>query len=133
MRLLPELTPENTPFWTGGELGELRIAFCDACDHAIHPPQVICPVCLHRSVSVRPVKGSGTLYSWTINRQQWSPDMTVPFALGLVDVDGAPGVRITARLIDPDLESIAIGDRVQVDFEQAGAIWFPVFRPLDEG
>ncbi|MGK2912514.1 MAG: Zn-ribbon domain-containing OB-fold protein [Sphingobium sp.] len=130
MRLLPQLTEENRAYWTSGETNELRIAFCDSCDHAIHPPEVICPVCLGRSVTTRPVNGTGTLYSWTINRQQWAPDMPVPFALGVVDVDGAPGVRITARLIDVDLDAIAIGDRVQVDFERIGPIWFPVFRPL---
>ena len=37
MPALPELTPENTAFWTGGERGELRIAFCADCERAIHP------------------------------------------------------------------------------------------------
>lgn len=130
MRLLPELTAENRAYWTGGAVGELRIAFCDACDHAIHPPQLICPFCLGRSLTTRPLSGDGTLYSWTINRQQWSPDIPAPFALGVVDVDGAPGVRITAQLIDVDLDAIGIGDRVQVAFEQVGPVWFPIFRPL---
>ena len=32
---LPELTAENTAFWTGGERGELMIALCDACGKAV--------------------------------------------------------------------------------------------------
>src|SRR3546814_7412681 len=37
MRPLPELTTENTAFWTVGAQGRLMIAFCGACRHAIHP------------------------------------------------------------------------------------------------
>lgn len=129
MRILPELTPENTAFWTGGERGELRITFCEACDRAIHPPELTCPVCLDRKTTLRAVTGTGTIYSFTINRQQWAPDMVVPFALAVVDLDDAPGVRITARLIEVDLDAVAIGDRVEVLFEQCGTIWFPLFRP----
>jgi uncharacterized OB-fold protein len=66
----------------------------------------------------------------TINRQQWSPEMVVPFALAVVELDGEPGVRITTRIVEVDPESVRIGDRMQVAFEHDGHIWFPMFRPL---
>ncbi len=128
-RIHPELTPENKPFWTGGERGELMITHCDACDMAIHPAQVVCPSCLS-STSPRAARGTGTVLARTINRQQWSADMAVPFALAVVELDGEPGVRITARVVETDPETVSIGDRLQVAFEQDGDIWFPVFRPL---
>lgn len=128
-RIHPELTPENTPFWTGGARGELMITHCDACDHAIHPAQVVCPKCLS-STSPRAAIGTGTIVARTINRQQWSADMAVPFALAVVELDDEPGVRITARVVDVDVEAVRIGDRLQVAFEQDGDIWFPMFRPL---
>jgi uncharacterized OB-fold protein len=127
-RIFPELTHENTPFWTGGERGELMIAHCGKCDHAIHPPQVICPICLSRDVAARPAKGTGVVLARTINRQQWAPDMVVPFALAIVGLDDEPGVRLTARVIDCDPETVAIGDTVTVGFENDRDIWFPVFR-----
>ena len=55
MRPLPELTPENTAFWTGGAQGELIIAFCGDCDHAIHPPQLVCPKCWSEAVEFKTV------------------------------------------------------------------------------
>jgi uncharacterized protein len=129
MRLLPELTPENTPFWTGGSRGELMIAHCDRCDHAIHPPQSICPKCLSRSVTPRPAKGSGTIYTYTVNYQAWLPGLKVPYALLTVDLDGEPGVRLTAQLIDGDPHSVAIGQRVNVVFDKAAEdVWIPQFR-----
>jgi uncharacterized OB-fold protein len=128
-RIHPELTPENTAFWTGGAKGALMITHCDACDMAIHPAQVVCPKCLS-SASPRAAKGTGTVLARTINRQQWSAEMTVPFALAVVELDGEPGVRITARVVEADPEAVRIGDRLEVAFEQDGDIWFPVFRPL---
>jgi uncharacterized OB-fold protein len=131
MQIRPELTPENTGFWTGGAKGELRITFCDACNHAIHPPELTCPVCLGRDTTPRAVTGNGTIYSFTINRQKWAPDMVVPFALAVVDLDDAPGVRITAKLVGVDVDAVKIGDPVEVLFEQNGDVWIPQFRPRD--
>lgn len=127
MRTLPELTPENEPFWTGGREGKLLIAHCDACSRAVHPPQVVCPFCLSASVTPRPAVGTGTIYARTVNRQQWAPDMKVPFALALVELDGEDGVRITARIESGDPESVQIGDRVSVDFEEDRGVWIPFF------
>ena len=129
MRILPELTRENTAFWTGGERGELMIAHCDACDHAIHPPEVICPKCLSRSVTAKPASGTGEVVSVTVNHQQWMPGLDVPYALAIVDVDGEEGVRITARIDGIAPEEVAIGMRVEVGFEQVEDVWIPHFRP----
>jgi hypothetical protein len=132
IRILPELTPENTPFWTGGERGELMIAHCDACDHAIHPPELICPKCLSRSVTPRAAAGTGVIHSYTINHQAWLPNLPVPYALAVVDLDGEPGVRLTAQLLDVDPDSVAIGQKVRVSFVQAEDVWIPQFQRVDD-
>lgn len=131
MRPLPELTSESTAFWTGGARGELMIAFCDDCARAIHPPQVVCPGCLSRSVTARAVAGTGNVYTYTVNHQPWMPDMKVPFALAVVDVDGASGVRVTAPVDCADPATVRIGQRVTIGFEEAGDVWLPLWRPLD--
>lgn len=129
MRPLPEFTPENTAFWTGGADGKLMIAFCDCCAHAIHPPQLICPQCWSEKVAFRPVSGTGTVYTCTVNHQPWMPDMPVPFALAVVDVDDAPGVRVTAQVVGADLQDVAIGQRMQVTFLNIDDVWFPQWEP----
>lgn len=131
MRPLPELTPESRPFWTGGKRGELMIARCDDCDVAIHPPQLVCPTCLSRKVSAYPVAGTGTVYSYTINHQPWLPNMKVPFAIAVVDVDFATGVRVTAPVACDDPASVHIGQRVTIIFEQSGDVWLPLWQQLD--
>lgn len=127
---LPELTPETTAFWTGGAHGELMITFCNDCDHAIHPPQMVCPKCLSRDVIARAVAGTGTIYAVTVNHQPWVPDMVVPFAIAVVDVDGAPGVRLTAPVRGGDPDAIRIGQRLSIDFEQKEDVWLPHWKPL---
>lgn len=133
MRPLPELTSENTAFWTGGARGELMIAFCDDCTAAIHPPQLICPTCQSRNVAPRPVAGTGTVYTCTVNHQPWLPDMAVPFAIAVVDVDGAPGVRVTAPVDCAEPGSVRIGQRMAIGFEQGEHVWLPLWRPLGRG
>lgn len=129
MRPLPELTPENAAFWTGGANGKLVIAFCADCGHAIHPPQIICPTCWGETVENRAVPGTGTVYSYTVNHQPWEPGMVVPFALAVVDVDGAPGVRVTAEVVGVNPEDVAIGQRMQVRFHNIDDVWFPQWEP----
>ncbi|MEN9717157.1 MAG: hypothetical protein RIQ99_35 [Pseudomonadota bacterium] len=133
MRPLPELTAENTAFWTGGERGELMIAVCDACAAAIHPPQVVCPACFSRSVTPRASAGTGTIYTFTVNHQPWLPDMKVPFAIAVVDVDGARGVRVTAPMTGCDPAEVRIGQRVTIAFEPGGDVWLPLWRLLAAG
>jgi uncharacterized OB-fold protein len=127
---LPELTSENTAFWTGGARGELMIAFCDDCTAAIHPPQVICPVCMSRGVTPRAVAGTGTVYTFTVNHQQWLPDMKVPFAIAVVDVDGAAGVRVTAPVDCSNPAVVNIGQRMTIAFDRREDVWLPQWRPL---
>lgn len=129
MRPLPELTPENTAFWTGGAEGRLMIAFCDDCARAIHPPQFVCPECWSEKVESRAVPGTGTVYTYTVNHQPWAPGMAVPFALAVVDLDGAPGARVTAEVVNADPESIAIGQKMKVGFLNIDDVWFPQWEP----
>ena len=69
------------------------------------------------------------MYSFTINHQPWAPDMKVPFALAVVDVDDAPGVRVTAEVVNADPESIAIGQRMRITFLNVENVWLPQWEP----
>lgn len=132
MQPLPELTAENTAFWTGGERSELMIAFCGDCQDAIHPPQLLCPACHSQAVTPRAVAGTGTVYTFTVNHQPWLPGMTVPFTIAVVDLDDAPGVRVTAPVVTEDPDSVRIGQAMQIGFEARGDVWLPQWHPTGE-
>ena len=125
---LPEITPESEAFWTGGAVGELRIMRCTSCDHRIHPPQIICPLCLSREIAPVVASGRGTIHSFTINHQKWLPDLVVPYALAVIDLDDQPGVRMTAQLRCDSFADIAINKPVIVGFEAREDIFMPFFN-----
>lgn len=132
MAVLPEINMVNEAFWTKGRDGKVMIAHCPDCERFIHPPERICPNCLCRNVAPRAVPGDATIYSFTINHQPWLPDMAVPFALVVADLEAAPGVRITARLETDDIADIAIGQKLTMDFEEVQDICLPFFRSTQE-
>ena len=129
-RILPELTELTRAFWTGGKDGQLRITRCEDCLRFIHPPAPICPACLSRQVSPVSVAGTGSVASFTINHQPWFPGLEVPYAVAIVELDEQPGLRLTTNIIGQRLDEIAIGQRVQVVFEQNDDVWLPLFTPL---
>jgi uncharacterized OB-fold protein len=56
------------------------------------------------------------------------PGLPVPFAVGIVELDDQPGVRITARIIADDVDAVKIGGAVEVAFEQNEDVFVPVFK-----
>lgn len=127
---LPRMDMDSRFFWTSGADGLLRFLKCRQCQKFVHPPRPICPHCLSESVTPTVVPGTGLVETFTINRQKWHPDMPVPFVIARVAIDGAPGVILTSNVTDCCVESVEIGDRVEVYFEQEEDVWLPFFRPV---
>ncbi len=127
-RPVPRLTEDNRFFWTSGADGRLRFMRCNDCGTSIHPPCPVCRNCLSENVAPHAVPGTGEIYSVTINYQKWNPELEVPYVIARVAIDGAPGVLLTTNIVGAPVESVQIGDRVRVTFEQQGEIYFPLFE-----
>ena len=123
MRLLPELTPFNEWFWTSGKDGVLRVQGCDDCDVLVHPPSPICPSCRSRSRRVVDVSGKATVIGFTVNHHQWLPGFDPPYVIANVALAEDPSVRITTNIVGCDPDDVAIGQVVQVGFEQYDDFW----------
>ncbi len=131
-RKLPQLTPENTPFWTGGQAGRLHMHRCDDCMRHFHPPASTCPACLSDRVGPQPVSGKGEVMSFTINRQAWTPELTQPFVVAIVELDEQAGLRLLSNVVGCEPEAVHVGQRVEVSFEQVEDVWLPLFKPASE-
>jgi len=127
-RIPPPLTEASRPFWTGGAHGQLLILWCGACRRWVHPPVGACPVC-GGPLEPRAVSGRGTVFTFTINRQAFRPDLPVPYVIAVVELEEQIGLRFTTNIVGCDPEAVRIGMPVTVAFEQAGEAWVPVFRP----
>ena len=130
-RLLPRLDRDNRFFWTSGADGALRFLQCQHCATFVHPPRPVCPHCLSDQVTPAVVPGTGTVDTYTINRQKWHPTMDVPYVIARIVIDGAPGVILTSNVVNTDPETVAMGDRVKVVFEQQDDVFLPLFETID--
>lgn len=131
-RLLPALTPANRAFWTGGANGELAVQRCTACRRWVHPPTVACPAC-GGGLHPEPVSGRGTVFTFTVNHQQFRPDVEPPNLIAIVELDEQADLRIPAGIIGCEPDQLCCGLAVQVLFERHGtgdeAVYVPVFEP----
>jgi uncharacterized OB-fold protein len=128
--VLPEVDDLTAPFWRSGADGTLRFLQCADCSWWIHPPKPRCPRCLSQNVGYQPVSGVGDVWSYTINRQRWSSDLEVPYAIAIVELPEQAGLRLTTRLVDVDLERVRIGLRVRVVFCEADGLYIPYFTEI---
>jgi uncharacterized OB-fold protein len=95
----------------------------------MHPPRPICSRCLNSDVIFEPVSGKGKIYSCTINRYAWSPDVDPPYVLAEVELVEQSDLRILTNIVGCDIDLVAVGMEVKVAFERVGETWIPVFAP----
>ncbi len=127
-RILPPLTDDNREFWTSGARNELRIPWCEPCARFVFPTSLTCPSC-GGATEYRTVSGQGTIYTFTVNRQPYHPDVEPPYVIAIVELDEQPDLRFTTNIVDCADDDLAIGLPVHVVFEQHGDVFVPLFAP----
>lgn len=128
MRKLPFLTEETRPFWTGGEVGELRMHHCRVCDVFFHPPAPVCRHCGGLDVGPKPVSGRGRVVSYTVNHQAWTPELSEPYVVAIVELDDQTGLRLLTNIVGCPPDAVASGMAVKVVFEAVDDVWIPLFE-----
>lgn len=127
-RKLPLVTPETAPFWQGGSDGRLHICRCNDCHRFIHPPSPVCPACASLDVAAQPVSGRGTVASYTVNQQAWTPELKDPYVVALVELAEQAGLRILTNIVGMPVQDVHIGMPVRVRFLQVEDVWLPMFE-----
>ena len=128
---IKELTKE---FWGGTKKRELRIQRCKDCGTYCFPPQLMCPKCNSLNLEWSKVSGDGKVYSFIIPNRQAPADMPArgfeyPYAVILVELPDAGGVRIASNIVDCEIGDIKIDMPVKVVFEDiTDEITLPKFR-----
>ena len=130
VRPLPQLLPETEDFWTGGREDRLRIKRCPTCSRLWHPSQVVCGDCHHTELESVDASGRGVVIGFTVNVQQWLPDLEPPYVIAIVALDDDPRVRLFTNIVGAEPEAVHVGLRVGVQFEQHDDVWLPVFAPV---
>ena len=127
-RPVPFLDPVDEFFWTSGADGRLRILRCGTCRRFIHPAAPVCRSCHGTDVHPEVVSGRGRVATFTVNHQPWIRG-SHPYVIALVELQEQKGLFLTTNLVDIDGDDVSIGLEVEVVFEYAEGVWYPLFRP----
>lgn len=92
----------------------LEAGQCLKCGKIHFPPKLICDACKGREFKTVNLPFEGTIETFTIIRVPPTPfSDEAPYAVGIVNLGG---VKITTQIVDTDLNSIKIGQKVKVEF-----------------
>ncbi|HEX9682605.1 MAG TPA: OB-fold domain-containing protein [Acidimicrobiales bacterium] len=128
-RVLPRITDDTEFFWTAGRDGVLRFLACDSCRYIVHPPAPICPRDHSRHLSPCEVSGRGTVHTFTVNHQQWYPDLDPPYVIAIVTIEEQDDVRLMTNLVHVAPDAVTFGMPVRVVFDRYLDVWLPMFEP----
>ena len=119
----PEANPETRAFWEAAADGRLLIGKCTSCDKPHYYPRAICPLCGCDAAEMVQASGRGAIYSYSVMRR-----VPVPYALAYVTLE--EGVTMMTNIVDCDLDTIRIGQRVRLVFKPTeGGPPVPMFTP----
>lgn len=119
----PEINVENRAYWDAAAQGRLLVKHCAGCGLSHFYPRAICPHCFSDQTNWRESRGVGSIYSFSVMRR-----VPQPYAIAYVALDD--GVTVMSNIVDCDLDTLAIGQRVKVAFRPSdGPVVIPVFVP----
>lgn len=134
-RPIPVPNEWTQPFWDAAREGVLALQRCQSCGRFQHPPYATCVNCISTDLRFEPVRGKGTIYSYTIMYHAGDRRFAaaIPYASIIVELDGAPGALLVGNLLDAPYTAAKVGRRVEVVFEKLNDdITLPQFRLAQE-
>lgn len=110
-------------FWNATKDQQLYSRRCSSCGKLHWYPRALCPFCQGETEWER-LSGNGSIYSVSVTRKGGP----VPYAIAYVTLD--EGITMLTNIVDCDLDSVSIGQRVRVCFKPAeGEAMIPMFTP----
>jgi uncharacterized protein len=110
--------------------GRLSTTRCPADGRLLWPPRTACPYCHAESLEWVDLPEEGRIYAFSavLVGAPLGMEADVPFAVGLVDLEGVP-LRLFGRIEGRPWEALRVGDRVRVETYAADeGRWFYRFR-----
>lgn len=126
----PRPTPETEAYWQGCRNHELLIQRCVQCSEFQFYPRIICTNCASKNLEWVKAGGQGKILTYTVVRRAVSEAYAgdVPYVVALIRLDEGP--TMMSNVVQCDPETLKIGDRVEVLFEDwSKDISIPKFSP----
>ncbi len=126
----PMADNEALPWWEAASEHKLTVQRCDRCGHMRLPPAPVCSECRSQQLHLCEISGRGEVFTYTIVHRPIAMDQQVPFVVAVIDLEGAPGVRMISNLVEIEPEAVEIGMPVEVVWEDmSDELAIPRFRP----
>ena len=108
---------------------------CTTCNRVHWYPRLLCPFCHSRELEWIEAKGEGRIHTFAVQHRAfggWADE--VPFVTAYIDLHEGDRMFTVLRGVDPTKpESIRIGAKVRVEFEQASdEVSIPFWRVVEE-
>jgi uncharacterized OB-fold protein len=105
----PQVDPTNAAVWEAARQGRLLIGLCRGTGRHFWYPRGVSPFTLSTNVELVEAKGTGSVYSFTVLRTKQ------PYCLAYVELEEGP--RMLTNIVDCDLDTVRIGQRVKLVFK----------------
>ncbi|MGB3068488.1 MAG: Zn-ribbon domain-containing OB-fold protein [Ottowia sp.] len=125
--LAAPLTDASTAaFWAAAREGRLTTRRCQSCGKLHWYPRPLCPFC-QGDTEWETLSGRGEIYSVSVTRKAGP----VPYAIAYIKLD--EGITVLSNIVDCDLDTVRIGQAVQVVFKPAeDGQMIPMFTPAGD-
>ncbi|SCU76889.1 conserved hypothetical protein [Cupriavidus necator] len=121
----PALNPGDEPYFAAAAQGRLLLKACRSCEQSHHYPRALCPFCWSSDVQWADSQGTGVIYTYSVTRR----GAGTPYCIAYVTLDEGP--TILTNIVDTDLDTVRIGQRVRVVFKTSeGGTSIPMFTPV---
>lgn len=126
---IPVPTPTSEPFWTGLRNHKVLLQYSPSTRAWVYYPRVLAPSTLADDLEWREVRGTGSVYTFTVAHRPTSPEWAqdVPQLIAVVELDEGP--RCTTELVNVDSDRITVGLRVKPVFVDTGDMTLLKFEP----
>lgn len=113
-------TAEAAHFFDAAAQGHLELQRCEGCATVWFYPRPACVACGAETYTWFAASGRGRVHSYSIVHRAPTPAFRdrVPYVVALIDLDEGP--RMMTNLVGDDALAVAIGDAVEVLFEDRG-------------
>lgn len=118
--LFAEPNADSRPYWEATRERRLLIRKCKACGAKHFMPRNGCPNCWSEDLEWADASGRGTVHTFSIVRRAPLPEFAAnaPYVVAMVDLEEGP--RMYTNIVGADALAVAIGDPVQVTFDDRG-------------
>lgn len=103
----PAVNTETATFWKTVNDGQLTVPYCRSCKKYHWYPRANCPFCTSDEIELKPAKGGGKIYSFSVARRGKGS-----YVIAYVTLD--EGVTMMTNIVNADDSKLAIGQSVKV-------------------